>query len=154
MHKLTFASKVKHASFTHTGTKADKRVAEVDLVPMINVVFLLLIFFMVSAVFRTMVDANIKLPGIDTKTASPDNDEQNLVSINASGDYFSGGVLVTQDQLGVELQTMDPDQPLVLQADARSPAADVATVLKLAADAGIQQAGLQTINRTTTDSSK
>lgn len=148
MHKLMFASKRKNSPFNSTADNhSEQSVTEVDLVPMINVVFLLLIFFMISAVFRTVVDADIELPNTVAQSPSSGNGIPVPIAINVLGEYFIGGELVSTEQLIIELNKLDISVPIVIKADAGSPAIAVSTVLQMAANAGILKAGLQTINR-------
>ena len=60
---------------------------ELNLTPLIDVVFLLLIFFMVSTTFQKESEISLQLPrASDTEVQAPK--ERIEVLINASGRYF------------------------------------------------------------------
>tara|TARA_B100000686_G_C16790842_1_gene978601 strand:- start:3089 stop:3484 length:396 start_codon:yes stop_codon:yes gene_type:complete len=90
-----------------------------DMTPMIDVVFLLIIFFMVSTVFvdfsRRM---DISLP--TSKASVQDETRQNLViEMTLSKLMFLNGVRVTQTQLQKELKKLSTKKPptAIIKAD-------------------------------------
>ena len=66
--------------------KKDKEL-EISLTPMIDVVFLLLIFFMVTTTFNKSTQIKIKLPEAQGETAKPDK-KTLILSIDADGKYY------------------------------------------------------------------
>lgn len=60
----------------------------VDLTPLIDVVFLLLIFFMVSTTFTRESHLQVELPEASAEPAAPSEVWQIDVVINAEGQYF------------------------------------------------------------------
>ena len=83
-----------------------------ELTPLIDVIFLLLIFFMVSTSFVVNREIAIKLPE-STSASSESNDQQLIMLINAAGDFLVAGNLyqdasvealaeVLRDQVGVQ----------------------------------------------------
>ncbi|MFO8141878.1 MAG: biopolymer transporter ExbD, partial [Marinobacter sp.] len=60
----------------------------VDLTPLIDVVFLLLIFFMVSTTFTRESHLQVELPSASAEPASPSELRQIDVVINAEGQYI------------------------------------------------------------------
>src|SRR5210317_1383281 len=71
---------------------------EVNLTPLIDVVFLLLIFFMVSTTFEQQSRIQIELP---EATASPEELEEESIEIiiDAGGRYFIGEEQVVNTEL-------------------------------------------------------
>ena len=83
-----------------------------ELTPLIDVIFLLLIFFMVSTSFVVNREIAIKLP-VSTSASSESNDQQLIMLINEVGDFLVAGNLyqdasvealagVLRDQVGVQ----------------------------------------------------
>lgn len=63
-----------------------------ELTPLIDVIFLLLIFFMVSTSFVVNREIAIKLPQ-STSAANEPNDQQLIMLIDAAGDFLVAGNL-------------------------------------------------------------
>ena len=63
-----------------------------ELTPLIDVIFLLLIFFMVSTSFVVNREITIKLPE-STSAASESNDQQLIMLIDAAGGFLIAGNL-------------------------------------------------------------
>ena len=69
---------------------------EFSLAAMIDVIFLLLMFFMLTSNFVTPNALNLQLPSSSSKTmASPDL----AVSVNVKGEYFLDGVKTRKESL-------------------------------------------------------
>lgn len=67
-----------------------------SLAAMIDIIFLLLMFFMLTSKFVTPNALNLQLPSSSSKTmASPDL----AVSVNAKGEYFLDGVRTRKESL-------------------------------------------------------
>ena len=68
---------------------ADEVRAAVDMTPMIDCVFLLLIFFMVSSTFnRKEADISFALPGTAAQSEAVDIPDEQIVQITAAGNVF------------------------------------------------------------------
>jgi len=67
-----------------------------SLAAMIDIIFLLLMFFMLTSKFVTPNALNLQLPSSSSKTmASPDL----AVSVNVKGDYFVDGIRTRKESL-------------------------------------------------------
>lgn len=72
--------------------------ATIDLTPMVDVVFLLIIFFMLTTTFITVESGlPVDLPEAQTSVASPSN--LPTVTINGLGEVFFGGAQVAETEL-------------------------------------------------------
>ncbi|WP_104202359.1 ExbD/TolR family protein [Billgrantia saliphila] len=118
---------------------------EVNLTPLIDVVFLLLIFFMVSTTFETRQALELELPESAAGTtleASP----VTLV-VTERGRYRLGERELSATELG-EALAAKADQArlhgLVLEADARAVHADVVRALDQAGALGVRQVRIAT----------
>ena len=85
------------------GYKEDS--VEVNLTPLIDVVFLLLIFFMVSTTFDRHAKLKVSLPEASTKATQQQNDPL-VLSIDAKGNYFLNERQIVNQQLATLKQAI------------------------------------------------
>ncbi|WP_372371316.1 ExbD/TolR family protein [Candidatus Uabimicrobium sp. HlEnr_7] len=96
----------------------DDEDTHVDLTPMIDVTFLLLIFFMVTATFAVHEIANIKVP--DAKNTKKYQEKKMTVSIDRKRQIFVGKQQVSLSELKTVLQqkvSQSVQQDVLLAAD-------------------------------------
>jgi biopolymer transport protein ExbD len=121
----------------------------IDLTPLIDVVFILLIFFMVTTTFNRQSELKVELPESSSEVEKP-LDKPIKLAIDASGRYFINGneVVNTQgDTLAMALGKAlggNPNQAVILQADAKTPHQAVVTAMDAAAKLGINQLSIAT----------
>ena len=122
---------------------------EVNLTPLIDVVFLLLIFFMVSTTFQKESQISLQLPrasNAETDTV-PDSVE---VLINAAGRFYVNEQELLQSDVGTlqsalfKLTNGKRDIPLTIRADGQTPHQAVVIAMDAAAKLGIQQLSIAT----------
>ena len=114
---------------------------DVNITPLIDVVFLLLIFFMVSTTFERESEIDVTLPEatIDAPLAANDIIE---ITINSQGIYYINGKRVVNTQLETLKQALlkvadgREDPPIVISADANSSHQSVVTVMDAARQLG------------------
>jgi len=119
---------------------------DINLTPLIDVVFLLLIFFMVSTTFRKETELNIDLPEADQAPTATEEDKGKLeIGIDEQGQYFINGKALS-DKRRETLQAAlmeavgdDRELPLVISADAETPHQAVVTAMDVAGKIGIKQ---------------
>jgi biopolymer transport protein ExbD len=124
---------------------------EVNLTPLIDVVFLLLIFFMVSTTFTKETHLSIDLPEASGDPARIA--EQKIeVSITRSGDYAINDVALLKSNLeslkiAIEKVTNgDNAIPMIITADASTPHQAVVTAMDAAGQLGFIQLSITTRN--------
>jgi biopolymer transport protein ExbD len=129
--------------------RSDERV-DVNLTPLIDVVFLLLIFFMVSTTFDRHAKLKVELPEASAK-AEQQLEEPVVLSIDAKGNYFINDRQVVNTQLEtlkIALQKMVADKEdasLVLRADAKTPHQSVVRAMDAASQLGLTRLSIATI---------
>lgn len=113
-----------------------------DMTPMLDMVFNLLIFFMVVSQFANDErDMRVLLPdGSEAMplTATP---RQFFINIDEQGAYFVRGQEFSADRLGellAEAATNNPNQSVVIRADRRVPWNFVATAMRLCNESGLR----------------
>ncbi|SHF52313.1 biopolymer transport protein ExbD [Modicisalibacter ilicicola DSM 19980] len=119
---------------------------DVNLTPLIDVVFLLLIFFMVSTTFDTRQALELTLPQSDSATASDTSPV--TLSITRAGEYRLGeqtlsSAQVLRDALATQAASAR-EHGLVIEADARATHEAVVTALDQAAALGIRRVRIAT----------
>ena len=120
--------------------------AEIDLTPMLDVVFILLIFFIVTAQF-------IKEPGVDverveTKIRTSIKPLSILVAIDENSDVYIDKKKVDENEIAVTLRELRNDNPngeLVVQVDGRSSAKTLIDLTEVIAEID----GLKPVNVST-----
>ncbi len=127
---------------------------EVNLTPLIDVVFLLLIFFMVSTTFDRHAAMKVSLPEAATKATQQQN-EPLVLSIDAKGNYFINERQIVNQQLDTLkraiLKTLAEhnldvkDASLVLRADANTPHQSVVRAMDAASQIGLSKLSIATI---------
>jgi len=122
---------------------------EVNLTPLIDVVFLLLIFFMVSTTFEHQSRIQIELP---EATATPEEIEEESIEIliDAQGRYFIGDEQVVNTTLMTLKSAISKavgDREIVsvtIRADASTPHQAVITALDATSQLGLTRISLAT----------
>lgn len=125
-----------------------KEELQLNLTPLIDVVFLLLIFFMVSTSFKKESKISLDLPEANGEIAEkfPESIE---ISINKDGEVFVNGEGLINRQLetikdAITQVANDPSTPLVINADAQAPYQAVISVMDAAGQVGFNNLTLAT----------
>lgn len=122
---------------------------ELNLTPLIDVVFLLLIFFMVSTTFQKESEISLQLPKAAQQTTDNPSDRLEVV-INAAGDFYvNDQQLVKSDAESLQnalhkLSNGKRDIPLTIRADAQTPHQAVVTAMDAAAQLGMLRMSIAT----------
>ena len=127
--------------------KAQPQGQTIDLTPMLDVVFIMLIFFIVTATF-------IKLPGptvskIDTVTEDPYKKVTILVAVTEIDEFWIDKKRVEESALKLNLTRMfneNPKSGIVIQADNESSIESLAKVADIAKDVGISPIAISVEN--------
>lgn len=119
----------------------------INLTPLIDVVFLLLIFFMVSTSFSELTQLTVNLPEADGARATDEIDL--VVVIDSAGNVTVGGDPVPNEAEGLyraleAAANGNVDVPLTLSADAMTPHQYVVMVLDVASLLGLQRVTIAT----------
>jgi len=121
----------------------------INLMPLIDVVFLLLIFFILTTTFVTRGELGLSLPEAGQPLAQPLTQGIDII-IDAEGKYyFNSRELVnpTSASMGSTLQELshgDSETPLIIRADLGTDYQALVNVLDVAADLNLTHIVLQT----------
>ena len=119
-----------------------KKEPDLNLTPLIDVVFLLLIFFMVSTTFEKESEISIELPEASGKKVT-DEKFQIEISIDGEGRYFVNQKRVKDNSLtmlkkAIRIVRADhKDVKLIISADATTPHQSVVTAMDAARQLGL-----------------
>ncbi len=122
---------------------------EVNLTPLIDVVFILLIFFMVSTTFQKESQIKIELPQASGQPAEERKELLEIV-IDADGRYFIDQQQVVNTQLDTLKRAIvkylgdQTDVPVVIRADKRTPYESVVRAMDASAQLGLAKMSLAT----------
>lgn len=127
-----------------------KRDITVEITPLIDVVFLLLIFFMVTTTFTDKTELTIALPEAhgEIQMKQPQALE---VMINAAGEYHVNGQRLINDNFAtlksaVSQQMQDvEDTAFIITADGNAPHRSVVMAMDIAGQLGISNLSVTTI---------
>ncbi|MCH2115872.1 MAG: biopolymer transporter ExbD [Pirellulales bacterium] len=128
-----------------------------NLTPMIDVVFLLIIFFMVATSFSKMEhDIDLELPEVAAAAAMTSAPKQRVVSVHADGAVALDGEAMALEELTQRLSQARSEYPelsVVIRGDATCAFQHVAESLAACKDAKISELGVTVRVATGTQSS-
>jgi biopolymer transport protein ExbD len=115
---------------------------EINLTSLIDVVFLLLLFFMVSATFEKLGRLQVELPQAQPNVQQEQPPERLTVTVDADGQFFVND----QELVNTDVETLKRalvsiagerrELPVVISADGRAPHQSVVTVMDAASQLG------------------
>ncbi len=120
---------------------------EINLTPMLDVVFIMLIFFIVTATF--IKEAGIQVERPDTSTADTQDDASILIAISAADEiWIDRKQRSPQEVRGVieRLHIENPKGSIVIQADEESTNEQLVIVLEAAKAAGVANVAIASDN--------
>lgn len=104
---------------------------QINIVPMVDVVFAVLVFFLLSSLSLSRNEGlTVALPGAQTGTAQPQFSL--VITVEANGNLAVAGQPITEDQLLAAVQTRLPatvGHRVILQADQAVPHGRVVAVM-------------------------
>ena len=120
--------------------------SEINVTPLIDLAFALLIIFMITApLLQQTID--IQVPVESARPQTPQEEEPLMLSIDPSGQFFWGTEAVGDNEMQSRLELMaDTDEPPVVQirADSGLPYQRVVDLLDLVKGAGLSKISLET----------
>ena len=121
----------------------------IELTPMIDMVFLLLTFFLVATTFHQEErEMQIALPFAKTSAPISALLQELIVNVDRDGAIIVGGRTLEPEQLermvGDAVRT-NPDQKVTVRGDRHTPYANIVTVLDICKQGGIQEPYLDTV---------
>ncbi len=116
-----------------------------DLTPMVDIVFQLLIFFMVATTMERNPQLRVDLPQASSATAEPSIDL--VITIDRKGNIYADEKKVSWKALSSKLKSLaarKPDALIVIRADSQVPHGRVVKVMDLASSYGLKRLAIAT----------
>jgi len=111
----------------------------VDITPLIDVVFLMLIFFMVSTTFDKQTQLKVELPSATTDEISEEPPQKLEITIDAKGNFYVNQQELVKHDAETLRRTIEKiadgraDLPIQVSGDRSAPLQSMMTVLDVAA---------------------
>lgn len=110
------------------------------LAPMIDMTFLLLIFFMVTTkITKDQVKMDIRLPVAANAISPEDLTDRDIINIDENGFYYIRNNRTTKEELAAYLKIRFEEYPplrLYVRADKNTPGKQIKELMDMAAEAG------------------
>jgi len=117
-----------------------RRSPVINIIPLIDVLVVLLIFYIATTVFKkSQPKITIKVPS-STQAKATQEAPPSILYVTEDGKFFLDDAPVEPDQLGALLKTKKQEKPdfkLAMKADTKAPFGAIAKVMDAAHDAGI-----------------
>ena len=133
--------------------KRRRQVAEINVVPYIDVMLVLLIIFMITAPLVTQ-GVKVDLPQADAEPLSKDSKTPLVASVKSDGTYYLTVGDSKDDSLTLEeVMTLvaahlavEPQTPIMVNGDGNVPYKSIINLMVVLKQAGAQSVGLMTQN--------
>ena len=125
-------------------TRKRKR-PRIDVVPLIDVLMVLIVFFLVTMQFKNLRALNVRMPKIETAGSNQLSNEI-VLSVDRDGNYFLNNQPVTEEVLRGALRTaanLPEKQKVLLVADEEVALKQVTRLIDLCRENGLDDFRLQ-----------
>ncbi len=130
-------------------TNEQELTTSIELTPIIDMVFLLLIFFLVATTFhQTEREMQIALPVASSSAPISAILQEFIVNVDADGKIIVAGRTVEAQELRslvAQAVAVNPEQKVTLRGDRHTAYANIVTVLDICKEAGIEEPYLDTV---------
>lgn len=119
--------------------------AQIDLTPMLDVVFIMLIFFIVTASF--IKEAGVEVNRPEASTSNPKDNVNILIAVTGDDQVWMDGRRVDVRAVRANVERLHAENPkgaVVIQADNTSTTETVVKVLDASREAGVMDVSLAT----------
>lgn len=117
----------------------------INISPLIDIVFILLLFFVVTSVFIEETGVEVNKP--DSKQSQSLDRQSIYIAITADGRVHYGGQEIGLYGIGPTLSRLavTPDQPVVIQADGQASTQSLISALDEVKAAGVENVNVATL---------
>ena len=130
-------------------TRRNDEEPELNLIPLIDVIFVLIIFFVATTTFNQRSTMKLQLPTAQAIAKAESGEPLNVI-VDAEGHYFIGENEVLKSDVGslkeaiVAVAGKDRSMPVILRADARTPHQSVITAMDALGQLGFVKLSIAT----------
>lgn len=124
--------------------RLDTEEPEVNLIPLIDVLLVILIFLMISTTYSKFTELKITLPTADAEKLQ-NNPQEIIVAVSSSGEYAVNKQLLSNRSVQGLTQALlaaskgKPEAMVVISADAQATQQSVVNVMEAARAAGLSR---------------
>ncbi|QWE28974.1 biopolymer transporter ExbD [Polynucleobacter sp. AM-7D1] len=131
-------NKLQHRGQFSLGVRSSSVEPEINLIPFIDVLLVVLIFLMISTTFTRYQELAITLPTANG-AASQSEVKQIHIAVSRDGRFAINGKVTDRSQLSNSLNSLNKDNSIQvnIDADAKAPHQAVVTALEAARDANL-----------------
>lgn len=125
--------------------KRRRRKAEINIVPLVDVLVVLIFFFLVSMQFRNLNLLNLTLPKIETAGKEQPTDSLQI-GVDSDGNYYLNGTPISDENLLEQVNKaagINQDTPVLIMADENSLLRKVTFIMDTCRKAGLEKVRLQ-----------
>ncbi len=125
--------------------KAPEEEAQIDLTPMLDVVFIMLIFFIVTASF--IKEAGVEVNRPEASTSNPKENVNILIAVTGNNEIWLDKRRIDVRAVRANIERLHAENPkgaVVIQADNESNTETVVAVLDASREAGVLDVSLAT----------
>ena len=124
-------------------TKLEHGLEQIDIAPLIDVIFQLLIFFMLSSSFAYQSGIAVKLPRAITSDVI--REENFIITVTGENIVYLNDTIVTIQELRQELsKPASKERPILIKSDRRASVGRVVDVWDLCRELGIEKINIAT----------
>lgn len=130
-------------------TRTNDQEPELNLIPLIDVIFVLIVFFVATTTFNQRSTMKLQLPTAQAVAKAESGEPLNVI-VDAEGRYFIGENEVLKSDVSslkeaiVAVAGQDRSMPVVLRADARTPHQFVITAMDALGQLGFVKLSIAT----------
>lgn len=119
---------------------------DVNLIPMINIIFLLLIFFMLTGTIQIKQNSLIERPlSMFSQNQDFFKESQILISIDLEGNFYLDNRKISLEKMYKELSNIEKSKKIFLDLDKRSKVLDFNKIIKAIKENGFERIFIRTI---------
>jgi biopolymer transport protein ExbD len=122
-----------------------RRRPDINVVPLIDVLTILIFFFLMTMQYREVRTLNLVLPKIET-AGSSEAKRFLTIGIDAAGNFSLDGSFINREELGALLQPIQAwsrDVTVLIMADEQTPLKEVTFAMDKCRQAGLESLRLQ-----------
>lgn len=122
------------------GGSDDQPIAEINIVPFVDIILVVLIIFMVTTPFIMQPSLNVQLP--EAGSGEETTPSKFSISISKSGEYALNNKPMTVEEIKVQAQQQSKDNPniqAIISADKDVPHGNVVTAIDAVKSGGIKR---------------
>ncbi len=125
-------------------SKLEYGIEQIDIAPLVDVIFQLLIFFMLSSSFTFQSGINVKLP--KAVTSDVIKEENIIITITSENVTYLNGTIITLAELKNNLKKSytDNNRPILIKADRRASVGRIVDIWDLCRNLGIEKINIAT----------